>query len=376
MRPAECSREETATSPWDAIIIGGGVAGGSAACRCADAGLRTLLIERSAMPRSKVCGCCLTPAGVDSLARANLSRVLDGSPTLTRMTLRFGPREARFEIPPYRVVSRESMDASLLEAAAARGVRVVTHAAARVTAEHAVRLTRDGDSIACRAKVILACDGLAGTSLRDLSEFEWTIAPASRMGLGANLPADAADLGEGELRMLCGPAGYLGLVRLADGSIDAAAAIDPSVVRLAASAGQAAASLCGDAGVDLAALHDATWSGTPLLTRSRRVVARGKVLAVGDAAGYVEPFTGEGMTWALRGAEAAATLAARIAAGEGSASEWRDIHASIVAERQRHCGLIASALRHPSVMRGLLTAGSLFPRAFSVAAKIAVGGVS
>ena len=238
MRTAEPSLADAANSPWDVIIIGGGVAGGSAACRCADAGLRTLLVERSAMPRSKVCGCCLTPAGVASLERANLSPVLDGSPTLTRMTLRFGPREARFSIPPYRVVSRESMDARLLKAAAARGVRVVTRIAARVTADHDVRLTRDGESIDCRTKVILACDGLAGTSLRDLTEFEWTIAPASRMGLGANLPADAADLLEGELRMLCGPAGYLGLVRIADGSIDAAAAIDPGVVRLAASAGK------------------------------------------------------------------------------------------------------------------------------------------
>ena len=69
------------------------------------------------------------------------------------------------------------------------------------------------------------------------------------------------------------------------------------------------------------ALAGAEWRGTPLLTRRESRLAANRLFLLGDAAGYAEPFTGEGMTWAvldrLRRAAAGATGMARLAAGIG-----------------------------------------------------------
>ncbi|NBQ15698.1 MAG: FAD-binding protein [Proteobacteria bacterium] len=65
----------------DAVVIGGGLAGGMAALRLASAGFRTVVFDRTAHPREKVCGCCLAPAGIAVLARCGLAGLLsDASP--------------------------------------------------------------------------------------------------------------------------------------------------------------------------------------------------------------------------------------------------------------------------------------------------------
>ena len=55
------------------------------------------------------------------------------------------------------------------------------------------------------------------------------------------------------------------------------------------------------------------WKGTPELTRRPVRLGAERLFAVGDAGGYVEPFTGEGVLWALSGARALAPLVARVA---------------------------------------------------------------
>jgi flavin-dependent dehydrogenase len=87
------------------------------------------------------------------------------------------------------------------------------------------------------------------------------------------------------------------------------------------------------------------------------------VLLLGDAAGYVEPFTGEGMAWALAAATAVAPVAAR-GAFEWSHSierEWQTMLRRLVTNRQRWCRVLALALRHPWAVRTLLGAVSLAP---------------
>src|SRR5438067_3740917 len=57
---------------FDVAIVGGGPAGSSCAAFCANAGLRTLLLEREVFPREKVCGDCLNPACWPILERLKL----------------------------------------------------------------------------------------------------------------------------------------------------------------------------------------------------------------------------------------------------------------------------------------------------------------
>jgi flavin-dependent dehydrogenase len=77
---------------------------------------------------------------------------------------------------------------------------------------------------------------------------------------------------------------------------------------------------------------------------------------LGDAAGYVEPFTGEGMAWALAGAAAVEPLA--LAAVEGWRDElvdqWTARHAALIHPRQRACRALSTVLRHPRLVAALL----------------------
>jgi flavin-dependent dehydrogenase len=96
--------------------------------------------------------------------------------------------------------------------------------------------------------------------------------------------------------------------------------------------------------------------------RPKRVSAE-RVFAVGDAAGYVEPFTGEGISWALASGLAAAPVAARATRGwdAGMIQEWTTAHRRLIGRRQVACRIAARLLRMPHLCRGLIGALSMTP---------------
>ena len=91
--------------------------------------------------------------------------------------------------------------------------------------------------------------------------------------------------------------------------------------------------------------------------------AAGRLLLLGDAAGYVEPFTGEGMGWALVGALAVVPLVLQGQAewSRGLEREWARRHARLIGSRQRLCHGLAFALRRPDLSRALLAAAGRWP---------------
>jgi flavin-dependent dehydrogenase len=100
-------------------------------------------------------------------------------------------------------------------------------------------------------------------------------------------------------------------------------------------------------------LADARFRGTPPLTRRRADVAAERLFVLGDAAGYVEPFTGEGMGWAMAGAGAVVPLVRAAVAGwhPRLAERWRERHAAVVMRRQAICRAVAALLRRPLLTR-------------------------
>jgi 2-polyprenyl-6-methoxyphenol hydroxylase-like FAD-dependent oxidoreductase len=115
-------------------------------------------------------------------------------------------------------------------------------------------------------------------------------------------------------------------------------------------------------------LAAAAFRATPPLTRSAPLVSgpRGQILRCGDAAGYVEPFTGEGIGWALAGARLLAT--ALVASGDGgqidtesAGTRYRAAHTAYFAGRHRRCRRIARGLRVGPVVSGLVHAARLAP---------------
>jgi flavin-dependent dehydrogenase len=96
-------------------------------------------------------------------------------------------------------------------------------------------------------------------------------------------------------------------------------------------------------------LVELPWRGTPALTRRAVRLWAERVLVLGDAAGYVEPFTGEGISWALASAVAVTPLAVRAAAHWDTSvgREWATVHGRVIAGRQGTCRVTARVLRHP-----------------------------
>jgi flavin-dependent dehydrogenase len=96
--------------------------------------------------------------------------------------------------------------------------------------------------------------------------------------------------------------------------------------------------------------------GTMPLTRQLTPVAAPGIFVLGDAAGYVEPFTGEGMAWALAGAEAVVPFVkqAAISPAEAIEREWQNAYANTIGREQRWCRVIAHCLRWPAVVTPLV----------------------
>lgn len=336
---------------WEAIVVGAGPAGSVVAFRLARLGLVTLLVDRVTLPRAKVCGCCLAPRGVQALVALGLSGALEGAEALSSLRLIAGRRSASIPIPEHVSISRELLDARLASCARDAGAALLWPASARVTPGGRVKLTQGTEEAELSALVVVVADGLGGGAMVDTAGAAWNINPRGRMGAGALLEAAPMDIDRGEVVMLSERDGYLGLVGLADGRFDAAAAFDPGAVRVAGGPGNLAADFLDRAGGDGQIARAAHWKATPLLTRHRAAVEVGSIVLIGDASGYVEPFTGEGITWAIETGAEAATHAAAFARGTAQPGQWTRAHARLMDARHQRCSLIAAALRRPTVVR-------------------------
>ena len=391
---------------WDAVVIGAGPAGAVASRELARRGASVLLVDKAAFPRPKVCGCCLNRAAVAALESLGLGHVLAGAVPLDRTVLAAGMRSAEVRLPGGVALSREAFDAALVREAVAAGVAFRPGVMAKVavlgepgagatgffcrtvrsvlasggrqppvqspTVPVGLRANR-GLTPPARQDSDRAAQGASGELLLTLSHGDGSheplaaraailatglnssdtrVSPTSRIGAGVVVPDAPAFFAPGTVYMATGRGGYVGLVRVEGGRLDVAAAFDAGFVKASGGLGPAAETILNTTGwpsiPDLAALP---WKGTPALTRTPATLASHRVFAVGDAAGYVEPFTGEGMAWAITSAAALAPIAVRAVANwdDALAGEWQRTHARLVGRRQRVCRVVARVLRSPAL---------------------------
>jgi flavin-dependent dehydrogenase len=341
---------------WDAIIVGAGPAGALAARQLAIAGARILLVERKSFPRWKICGACLNGQALAVLDLAGLGSLVArlGGMELNEFQLGFRGRTTRLALPAGAALSRERFDNALVEAATDSGAQFLPKVLARVDAAldatRLVRLEQRGRTITASARVVLVAAGLGNHCLPPHAAPRTWIAPGSRFGAGCFLH-DAPDFYHfGTIFMAVGRSGYVGLVRVEDASLNVAAAFTPELVRSLGTPGRAAARILDEAGFPpLSALESADWQGTPQLTRGTWPLAEDRLFLLGDAAGYIEPFTGEGIAWALASGQAIVPLALRaIESWEPSLGlAWSDLHRQLVRRQQLVCRALTTALRHP-----------------------------
>jgi len=341
---------------WDIVVIGAGPAGAVLALQTAREGARVLLVDRHAFPRDKVCGCCLSARTVARLERLNLGGAVEriGGPQLHRIRLGGWHHTVDLPVPGGLSVSRRALDAVLVEAAVGAGVRFSPGCSAVVGAidngSRIVELRSSASRRRVAAAVVVDASGL-GSSLVD--ESDRTRGRAGRIGCSVMIPGQADGYSPGTIYMAVGRAGYVGLVRLEEGGLNVAAALAPASVR-PTGPGAAVQGLLREAGfTPPVGLGAADWSGTRALWQAPRRRAAERIFAVGDAAGYVEPFTGEGIGWAIHSSMLLAPIVLQ-AVQEWSprlASAWNTTYRAELGRSQRVCRGVSWLLRRPFAAR-------------------------
>jgi flavin-dependent dehydrogenase len=364
---------------WDVAIIGAGPAGGVAAAVLAARGFSVVMIERSAWPRDKVCGGCVNAAAVGALKSLGLESAIAGSQPLDEVVWHVGDDTLRLAAPGGAAILRGNLDAAIVGQAVARSctflpatsATLLPGAPSALTREIQLRNTEDVSTIS--AKMVLACDGIGGTSLARETWAGWKIARRAWIGVSTTCDGWPADLEKGAIHMHVAGGGYVGLVRLGDERVHLAAAIDPSAARAAGGPG-----LLIEQILQLPLPSEARFKGTAELTRRRVRVAGHRVLAVGDSCGYVEPFTGEGMAWAIESARRAAELLPAPGAEwpDDLADQWQAIHNATILRRQRWCRRLRPMMHHPALAAVGVALGNAAPAVGSFITSRIQGGVA
>lgn len=362
----------------DVLIVGAGPAGAATAILLARQGFAVTLLDRARFPRDKVCGEYLSPEGARILDRLGVLAAVEqaGARPLSGMRIHAPDGTAlQGDYPaagPWRgfrdhalAVRRRQLDAALVARARALGVTV--REGVRVTDVHVTggRVTGvaaatvdggvpPGAGTVLAAPLVVGADGRGSVITERLGlrrPHPWL----RRLALVADVEGADCDPARGEV--FVAPPAYAIMNPVEDACVNLSLVVPVATARMQKR--------------DLPGYFDRTVRAWPkLATRlgsARRLgpvravgplayrvapPALGGVLLVGDAAGFLDPFTGEGLYTALRSAEhAAETAGAALRAGDLSAAALRPVaarRATEFAAKTRLTALLQRLIRHRS----------------------------
>jgi geranylgeranyl reductase family protein len=299
-------------------VVGAGPAGSTAAYRLAAAGARVVLLDRQRFPRDKPCGGGLTMRGV-RLLPFDVSPVVEDRVDRVRLRLRFERvSDHRFDSPIALMTQRRRLDQFLLERAAEAGADVRDGVRVRgIAQEGPSEMVIDLDGGRLRAGVVLGADGANGVC-------------AKALGLGAdrafavayegNLPVEGAAAAEhrGRMTLELGtvPGGYGWIFPKGDHLNVGVGGWPAEGPRLR----DHLQVLCARHGIQVDDLAHQRGHRLPM-RRSWGLTARGRAAVVGDAAGLVDPLSGDGIFEAILSSKLASEAAMDVLEGRAAGME-------------------------------------------------------
>jgi geranylgeranyl reductase family protein len=341
----------------DVAIAGGGPAGSTCAAFCASAGLRVVLIEREKFPREKVCGDCINPACLSVLQRLGLTNEIHSWPHAIVNAVDFitiDGRKVRADFPgagaKMLTIKRSVLDDRLLNRARELGAQVQEEST--VVALHQTR-DRDWKIDIVRdtflVRVLVGADGRNSTVARLCNLLPRP--ERGRIALQAHIPLPR-DFGNRIVLQFL-PEGYSGQAPVNDRELNLClVGTAPTIASLRAWAEK-----------KFTLPLNQSWRTITPLTRAPVASAHNNNLFfIGDAARVVEPFTGEGIYYALRSGELAANAIINIIRGEDRrsvANEFVRAHSAMYRGRLWINQLAREAVLHPRVASTLIGASGL-----------------
>lgn len=359
---------------FDAVVVGAGPAGSAAATAIARRGHSVLLLEKDQFPRDKVCGELLSAEAGPALDRleasAEIARVLPERITHGAVYPAGGP-VVPFDLPaPALGISRRVLDTVLARRSADEGADVrfrhrVLSVEGGLSSGFRIRFAGPYGEKEAAARSVIGAWGRWNTL--DVS-LERRFLRRSNTFLGWSRDfVGATEFLAGRVHLYLFPGGYCGLSRVEGGEVNLAGVVSEpaygqkgggweAVLETARKGNRALAA-------DLDRLHAGTrgFLGVGPVFFTRKPAVEADILMVGDAAGVIDPFSGQGQAAALHAGLLAADTAASFLSGAVSAD-------AVAAEyRRRWRGAFGQRFAWSAAFRGLV----LDPRLGRIAGRLA-----